>query len=140
MSSQLESACVEILFLCLLLVLCISYGCAAALCYYLMFLGLRAIHMEHVYDFYKPNLSSEYPVVDGKLSIQCYLNALDTCYKRYKEKASSASDCTIDDGDYYCFHSPFVKLVQKSFARLVLQDYLTIPELNDKYPQLEQVK
>lgn len=106
----------------------------------LMFLGLRAIHMEHVYDFYKPNLSSEYPMVDGKLSIQCYLNALDTCYKRYKEKASSASGYTIDDGDFYCFHSPFVKLVQKSFARLVLQDYLTIPELNDKYPQLEQVR
>ena len=35
--------------------------------------------MEHVYDFYKPDLSSEYPVVDGKLSIQCYLRALGGC-------------------------------------------------------------
>ena len=38
--------------------------------------GLRAVHMEHVYDFYKPDLSSEYPVVDGHLSIRCYLKAL----------------------------------------------------------------
>lgn len=45
--------------------------------------------MEHVYDFYKPDLQSEYPVVDGKLSIQCYLGALDKCYQRYKTKALS---------------------------------------------------
>ena len=32
--------------------------------------------MEHAYDFYKPDLSSEYPVVHGKLSLQCYLSAL----------------------------------------------------------------
>ena len=38
--------------------------------------GLRAVHMDHVYDFYKPDLSSEYPVVDGHLSIRCYLQAL----------------------------------------------------------------
>ena len=35
--------------------------------------------MEHAYDFYKPNLSSEYPVVHGKLSLQCYLSALGLC-------------------------------------------------------------
>ena len=42
-------------------------------------LGLRSIHMEHAYDFYKPDLSSEYPVVHGKLSLQCYLSALGLC-------------------------------------------------------------
>jgi hydroxymethylglutaryl-CoA synthase len=43
--------------------------------------------MKHAYDFYKPDLSSEYPVVDGKLSIQCYLSALDHCYQLYCKKA-----------------------------------------------------
>lgn len=42
--------------------------------------------MQHAYDFYKPNMMSEYPTVDGKLSIECYLNALDHCYALYKEK------------------------------------------------------
>lgn len=105
--------------------------------------GLRAIYMEHAYDFYKPNLSSEYPVVDGKLSIQCYLNALDKCYQQYGEKASgSKRSYTIDDGDFYCFHSPFTRLVQKSFARLVLQDYFNDPnsEMNGKYTGLEHLK
>ena len=35
--------------------------------------------MEHVYDFYKPDLCSEYPVVHGKLSLQCYMSALGKC-------------------------------------------------------------
>lgn len=53
-----------------------------------MLVGTRSSHMEHVYDFYKPDLQSEYPVVDGKLSIQCYLGALDKCYQRYRSKAA----------------------------------------------------
>ena len=42
--------------------------------------------MQHAYDFYKPDLMSEYPVVDGKLSIECYLGALDRCYSVYRNK------------------------------------------------------
>ena len=105
-------------------------------------LGLRAVHMEHVYDFYKPNLSSEFPVVDGKLSIQCYLNALDQCYKRYGEKAAPlGTRYNIEDADFYCFHSPFTKLVQKSFARLVLQDFLNNPDTAvKKYAPLEPLQ
>lgn len=86
--------------------------------------GLRGVHMEHAYDFYKPDLSSEYPVVDGKLSIQCYLTALDKCYQRYADKARSAdaSPFTMQDADFFVFHSPFTKLVAKSLARLKLND------------------
>ena len=46
--------------------------------------GARGSHVEHVYDFYKPNLESEYPVVDGHLSIICYYRALDGAYDLYK--------------------------------------------------------
>merc|ERR1712223_1522200 len=49
--------------------------------------GLRASHFAHVYDFYKPNLASEFPIVDGPLSIKCYLQAQDKCYGLYKEKS-----------------------------------------------------
>nr|KAG5696358.1 hypothetical protein BaRGS_028353 [Batillaria attramentaria] len=52
--------------------------------------GVRSCHMEHAYDFYKPDMASEYPVVDGKLSIQCYLHALDCCYQTYSKKAKQA--------------------------------------------------
>lgn len=86
--------------------------------------GLRAVHMEHAYDFYKPDLSSEYPVVDGKLSILCYLRALDSCYQQYADKAGGI---TIKDIDFCLFHSPFTKLVLKSLARMKLVDFTRDP-------------
>ena len=46
--------------------------------------------MEHVYDFYKPDMASEYPVVDGSLTIQCYLRALDKCCNLFSTKAAAA--------------------------------------------------
>lgn len=90
--------------------------------------GMRSVHMQHVYDFYKPNMSSEYPVVDGRLSVQCYFNALDQCYKRYKEKGKQFCrkvSFTLDDIDYAVFHTPFCRIVQKSLARLMFQDFVS---------------
>uniref|UniRef100_A0A2K5DM69 Hydroxymethylglutaryl-CoA synthase n=1 Tax=Aotus nancymaae TaxID=37293 RepID=A0A2K5DM69_AOTNA len=94
--------------------------------------GLRGTHMENVYDFYKPNLASEYPVVDGKLSIQCYLRALDRCYTSYRQKiqnqwkqAGNDRPFTLDDLQYMIFHTPFCKMVQKSLARLMFNDFLS---------------
>ncbi|KAF5181565.1 Hydroxymethylglutaryl-coa synthase [Thalictrum thalictroides] len=86
----------------------------------------RGSHMSHAYDFYKPNLASEYPVVDGKLSQTCYLMALDSCYKRFcaKFEKFQGNPFSLSDADYVVFHSPYNKLVQKSFARLYFMDFL----------------
>jgi hydroxymethylglutaryl-CoA synthase len=47
---------------------------------------IRSTFIDHQYDFYKPNLASEYPVVDGSLSINAYLGALEECYKLLQKK------------------------------------------------------
>ena len=91
--------------------------------------GRRATHMTHVYDFYKPNLSSPYPVVDRQLSVQCYTSALDTCYNQYCRKAQMNSESQPEDVNLtnfaaIVFHTPYVKLTQKSFARLFFHDAL----------------
>ncbi|XP_076067053.1 hydroxymethylglutaryl-CoA synthase isoform X3 [Oratosquilla oratoria] len=106
--------------------------------------GLRSSHMCHAYDFYKPDLSSEYPTVDGKLSIQCYLSALDSCYATYCRKSdvtksASASSMSLEVLDAMLFHSPYCKLVQKSLARLALNDFLRASpdSVSTKYPGLE---
>ncbi|EFJ12678.1 hypothetical protein SELMODRAFT_123543 [Selaginella moellendorffii] len=82
-------------------------------------------YMAHVYDFYKPDLSSEYPVVDSKLSQKCYLKALDVCYKRYCERYESmeARPFTVQEAHFLVFHAPFNKLVRRSFERLLWNDY-----------------
>ncbi|KAI9556302.1 hypothetical protein GHT06_018876 [Daphnia sinensis] len=89
-----------------------------------------------------PDLSSEFPTVDGKISIECYLSALDCCYERYCKK-ENRPDVSFDDFDYFCFHSPYCKLVQKSFARLCVNDYFlhSDKEQSDsKYPDLVPFK
>jgi hydroxymethylglutaryl-CoA synthase len=97
--------------------------------------------MGHAYDFYKPNLDSPYPVVDGQLSVQCFTSALDTCYTQYCTKSqmnheshshhSHAHASTLTSREVnlstfaaVLFHTPYVKLAQKSLARLYLNDLI----------------
>ena len=104
--------------------------------------GLRATHMVHVYDFYKPNLSSEYPIINGKLSVSSYISALDSCYSQYREKfikKFSNSSFSLTDIDFMVFHTPYCKLVQKSLGRCMLQDYLKDNKrIIGKYPLFEK--
>lgn len=104
--------------------------------------GVRSSYMKHAYDFYKPDLHLEYPRVDGKLSVECYLSALDHCYQLYCKKAAKQFPNEIhglDGFDYTIFHTPYCKLVQKSFARLVLNDFL-ISSNNNTYNGLEKFR
>lgn len=88
--------------------------------------GVRASYMTHAYDFYKPDLASEFPFVDGKLSIKCYLSALDNCYNLFcKKMRSTEPDFKgLLSLDGMLFHSPYCKLVQKSLARVCFNDFL----------------
>lgn len=92
--------------------------------------GVRSPYMNHAYDFYKPDLTSEYPVVDGKLSIQCYLSALDNCYQLYRQNYlklnpdADPQEIGLKKFDALVFHSPYCKLVQKSLARISFNDFL----------------
>eukprot|EP00002_Diphylleia_rotans_P029720 TRINITY_DN606_c0_g1_i1.p1 TRINITY_DN606_c0_g1~~TRINITY_DN606_c0_g1_i1.p1 ORF type:complete len:465 (+),score=109.05 TRINITY_DN606_c0_g1_i1:104-1498(+) len=92
--------------------------------------GLRHTHMDHAYDFYKPDLKSEYPYVDGLLSINCYLGALDACYNGLVDKLEKKEQrkVSMDDFDYFVFHAPYNKLVQKSYARLFYNDFKRQPD------------
>lgn len=101
--------------------------------------GLRGSYIVHAYDFYKPDLTSEYPIVDGHYSIRCYTEAVDECYKAYnareaklKERLNGSAvtvelDTAVDKFDFMCFHAPTCKLVSKSYARLLYNDYLADP-------------
>lgn len=73
------------------------------------------VHHSHVHatdhwDFYKPNPKDEYPLVDGALSIECYLNSLSQCIMLDTDAEVSY--------DAWCLHTPYSKLVMKAHARL----------------------
>ncbi|KAM7218091.1 hydroxymethylglutaryl-CoA synthase [Rhypophila decipiens] len=107
--------------------------------------GLRGSYMQHAYDFYKPDLTSEYPYVDGHYSVNCYTKALDAAYRAYCKReaaltkgvnghlngsaaAGGVPKTPLDRFDYLAFHAPTCKLVAKSYARLLYHDYLADPE------------
>lgn len=88
----------------------------------------RTTVMGDTYDFYKPSVDVEYPVVNGKETIDTFVKALDECYRRFCEKMEDDEGRRFDimDGsvDYCVFHAPFYKMVKKSFARLVANDFI----------------
>ncbi|PHH65973.1 hypothetical protein CDD81_921 [Ophiocordyceps australis] len=124
--------------------------------------GLRGSFMQHAYDFYKPDLTSEYPYVDGHFSLTCYTKALDAAYRDYCRRESgkttvngngvsngTTNGCaaesaapSLDRFDYLCFHAPTCKLVQKSYARLLYHDYLRdsqLPAFAEVAPELRDM-
>lgn len=86
--------------------------------------NIRSSFMDNQYDFYKPDPNSEYPTVDGVLSQNTYINALVNTYASIKKKTLKAKlpSISLADSDYFCFHTPYAKLIQKSFARLFWED------------------
>lgn len=97
----------------------------------IVFDSARGSHMEHAYDFYKPDFTLEYPVVDGHFSLTCYTKSLDHAYRNYSKKVTGDKSKTVgilDHFAYSAFHVPTCKLVTKSFARLLYNDFLSNPE------------
>ena len=103
--------------------------------------GLRGTYIKHKYDFYKPDLASEYPVVFGHYSMKCYIECVDNCYRSYNAREAQLTKLSNSNGingheeqevpldrfDHICFHVPTCKLVSKSYARLLYNDYLSDP-------------
>eukprot|EP01083_Nonionella_stella_P152580 489329_1 len=102
----------------------------------------RFSYMSHAFDFYKPHVDSPYPEVDGAYSNECYLSALDACVKGYSEKFQGRNFSefrVFEDAQFAVFHSPYIKLVRKSLARLGYNDFLTHPE-SSSYSSVQKFK
>jgi hydroxymethylglutaryl-CoA synthase len=103
--------------------------------------SLRGVYMTNTYDFYKPDLKVEFPIVNGHESIVCYLSALDGCHKDLLRRAEAARSKlnsgksmvknVLDLFDYMAFHTPNCKLVSKSYGRLKYNDCLRSTDAAD---------
>ncbi|KAK1235148.1 3-hydroxy-3-methylglutaryl coenzyme A synthase [Marasmius sp. AFHP31] len=109
----------------------------------LVFEPIHGTYMADTYDFYKPNLSSEYPEVDGPVSVVTYTGALDHAYSAFREKVARAlkraglaqhsvedpkAHFSLDSVDYALFHSPYGKQTVKGHARVLYNDFLSNPD------------
>lgn len=64
-------------------------------------------------DFYRPNFTEE-AIVDGALSARLYIKSLKNCLTDFTSK----SNIKIEDIDYFCYHTPFVKMATKAHSHI----------------------
>lgn len=77
-------------------------------------------YASNIYDFYKPDPFSEYPKVDGPLSVTAYLQSAINAYADWSRKDSSPPKNVSKLFDKLIFHSPYSKIVYKAFCQLEL--------------------
>jgi hydroxymethylglutaryl-CoA synthase len=65
------------------------------------------------YDFFRPH-TKDTAVVQGRYSIECYLEACERTFQDHVQRTGK----TLMDFDYFLFHCPFPKMVQKAFDRV----------------------
>ncbi|KAJ1879478.1 3-hydroxy-3-methylglutaryl coenzyme A synthase, partial [Kickxella alabastrina] len=89
-----------------------------------------------------PDMSSEFPTVDGPLSVTSYVRAVDHAYLAYMdklEKVEGVRNASLKDLDYVVFHSPYTKQVVKGFARLAYNDFMRAPEA-EEFAEVQQFR
>lgn len=62
-----------------------------------------------VMDFWRPNYRAE-ALVEGKYSSKLYMNMLEKTWQQYQQE----SNRQFSEHDYYCYHTPVPKLVEKA--------------------------
>lgn len=72
------------------------------------------IATDNVMDFWRPNYSHE-AFVDGKYSSKLYLTMLEKSWKDYQ----TLSGREFADHDYFCYHNPVPRLVEKAHQHLL---------------------
>jgi len=79
---------------------------------------------ESVMDFWRPNYRHE-ALVDGKYSSKLYLTMLEKSWQQYQ----TVSGRQFADHDYFCYHTPVPRLVEKAHQYLLKLNNMThLPE------------
>lgn len=71
-------------------------------------------YTNNVYDFWRPT-SEKYPVVDGALSKDAYIESFNTVWNEYAKRTGHE----VNDFESFCFHVPFTKMGEKAFKTIL---------------------
>ena len=82
------------------------------------------VHAANVYDFWRP-LDRREALVDGKYSIECYLDALSGAFRSYRtveRPVLADGEGLLDRLARVLYHTPFPKMAAKAHRRLLELD------------------
>lgn len=119
---------------------CIGAACTAGLYYPdapLPHHSHRVSCIQHRFDFFKPiGWFHMGPIVDGKYSIDAYMNCVDTCYLALKKKMNDRP--LFEISDYNVFHTGGGwHVVKKAFERFMRIENPKMPQ-EDKMRNVEE--
>jgi hydroxymethylglutaryl-CoA synthase len=85
-------------------------------------IGISGTSSTHVHDFWRP-LGMREAQVDGHYSVQCYLDALASAYRGWKQKAFErelvhADGMISEKLARICYHVPFCKMARKAHVHV----------------------
>jgi len=84
--------------------------------------SLNGIFSKDTFDFWRPT-GYDFPVVDGKFSIECYLSALEGALSDFRSNAGIEQGRLMDYLDYVIYHMPYTKMAGKAHRRLIEIEY-----------------
>jgi hydroxymethylglutaryl-CoA synthase len=99
--------------------------------------GLTGTTTRDERDFFRPNWSAE-AVVDGKYSIDVYLDCMDAAFASYCERARGveasfgAGRGMVEAIDHFLFHVPFPRMAEYAAARIFGSAWLADPKAKER--------
>ncbi len=82
----------------------------------------NGIFSSDVFDFWRPT-GHRVPIVDGKYSIECYLQALEGAHEHLLSNLNLAKGRLMEELDYFIYHMPFSNMAKKAHRHLVDLEY-----------------
>jgi len=80
--------------------------------------SMNGIFSKDVFDFWRPT-GHRVPIVDGKYSIDCYLEALEGAYSHLCSNLGIERGKLLEKLDYLVYHMPFGNMAKKAHRHLI---------------------
>jgi hydroxymethylglutaryl-CoA synthase len=79
---------------------------------------MNGIFSKDVFDFWRPT-GHRVPVVDGKYSVACYLEAMEEAVSHFRSNVGIPRGKLLEHIDYILYHMPFTGMARKAHRHLI---------------------
>jgi len=89
----------------------------------------NGIFSKDVFDFWRPT-GHRVPIVDGKYSIECYLEALEEAASHFRSNLGIPRGQLLEHLDYVLYHMPFTAMASKAHRHLLHVEHTNLAHEN----------
>ncbi len=86
---------------------------------------MNGIFSKDVFDFWRPT-GHRVPIVDGKYSVACYLEALEEAVSHFRSNLGIPRGRLLENLDYILYHMPFTAMARKAHRHLLETEHANL--------------